>query len=145
MQQGTAGVTSFVNRFGEHHRRCALLAKRFAINDSNLADSAALSAFCRASQEMADQAKAARALTKIYLCLDEKNRDTVQPIILSRFKDILFSAENSWRRFCDSMHFIAAPTPEIQSARSDFEMLADQFKDKLQQFVIIANRLAQSK
>ena len=89
---------------------------------------------------MADQAKAARALTEIYLSLDEKHRDTVRPIILARFKDILASAEASWRRFCDSMHFIQPATLEIQSARRDFEAHADQFKQALRKFVTIADR-----
>lgn len=130
----------FVTKFANHHRRCVLLGKRFATVSPNLGDSAALSQLCRASQEMADQAKAARALTQIYLSLDEKHRDAVQAIILGRFKDILASAEASWRRFCDSMHYIRPATPEIQSARRDFEPHADQFKHALRKFVRIADR-----
>ena len=89
---------------------------------------------------MADQAKAARTLTEIYLSLDEKHRDAVRAIILGRFKDILASAEGSWRRFCDSMHFIRPATREIQSARRDFEPHADEFKHTLRKFVAIAER-----
>lgn len=89
---------------------------------------------------MADQAKAARALTEIYLSLDEKHRDAVRAVIVGRFKDILASAEGSWRRFCDSMHFIRPATPEIQSARRDFEPHAEEFKQALHEFVAIANR-----
>jgi len=89
---------------------------------------------------MADQAKAARALTEIYLSLDEKHREAVRPIILGRFKDILASAEGSWRRFCDSMRFIRPATPEIQSARRDFEPHADEFKHTLREFVMMADR-----
>jgi len=89
---------------------------------------------------MADQAKAARALTEIYLSLDEKHRDAVRAIILGRFKDILASAEASWRRFCDSMQFIRPATPEIQAARRHFEPHADEFKRTLREFVTIADR-----
>ena len=89
---------------------------------------------------MADQAKAARALTEIYLSLDEKHRDNVRAIVFGRFKDILASAEASWRRFCDSMHFIRPATVEIQAARRDFEPHADAFRHTLRRFVMIADR-----
>lgn len=92
---------------------------------------------------MADQAKAARALTEIYLSLDEKHRDAVRAIITGRFKDILTSAEGSWQRFCDSMHFIRPVTHQIQTARSDFEKHADQFKHTLQKFVTMAGEITE--
>jgi hypothetical protein len=116
MRQAPGPAAPFVSKFTDHHRRCVILGKRFAAFSLDLGDSAALSQLCRASQEMADQAKAARALTEIYLSLDEKHRDAVRAIIVGRFKDILASAEASWRRFCDSMHFIRPATREIQSA-----------------------------
>jgi len=89
---------------------------------------------------MADQAKAARALTEIYLSLDDKHRDAVRAVIVGRFKDISASAEASWRRFCDSMRFIRPTMREIQSARRDFEPHADEFKNKLREFVTIVGR-----
>src|ERR1051325_4224575 len=140
MQQTRQAAISFVSSFRNHHRRCAVLAKRFVAIDPDLRDSAALSALCRASQEMADQAKAARGLTEIYLSLDEKHRDAVRAIIVGRFKDILTSTEDSWRRFCDSMHFVHPATREIQSAQSDFEAQAEEFKARLHKFVVIAER-----
>ena len=103
MQRTEDTAASFVSTFISHHRRCTSLAKRFAVDDPGFANSAALEQLCRASREMLDQAKAARALTEIYVSLDEKHRDAVRPIIIGRFKDILKSAEASWQRFCDSI------------------------------------------
>ena len=135
MQQTEDAAASFVSIFVNHHRRCISLAKRFAIDDENVKDSAALEKLCRASQEMLDQAKAARALTEIYVSLDEKHRDAVRPIIIDRFKDILKSAEASWRRFCDSIRFIRPARSEIESARRDFEPQAYEFQDTLRRFI----------
>src|SRR5690242_15453205 len=117
MRQVLDPAASFVTKFTHHHRRCVTLGKQFAIFSPALGDSVALSHLCRASQEMTDQAKAARTLTEIYLSLDEKHRDVVRAAIIGRFKDILASAEASWRRFCDSMRLIHPAMPELESAR----------------------------
>lgn len=143
MRQPLDPAAPFFVKFTNHHRRCVMLAKQFATFNSDLADSAALSQLCRASQEMADQAKAARALTEIYLSLDDKHRDVVRGAIVGRFKDILASAEASWRRFCDSMHFIRPATREIELARHDFEPHADEFKNKLREFVMILGKTSE--
>jgi hypothetical protein len=140
MQRAQEAATSFVSEFARHHRRCLSLAKRFATDDPNLKDSAALGQLCRATQEMLEQAKAARALSEIYLRLDERHRDAVQAIIIARFEDILESAQASWRRFCDSMQFVHPDKREIESARRQFEPQADRFQDTLRKFVALADK-----
>src|SRR5215212_3486818 len=86
--QSNRSAGAFVATFTNHHRTCVALAKRLTADDPDLQDSAALSQLCRASQEMLEQAKETRALTEIYLLLDETHRDAVRPIITERFKDI---------------------------------------------------------
>jgi hypothetical protein len=140
MQRTEDAAASFVSTFINHRRRCTSLAKRFAVDDPDFVDSAALEQLCRATQEMLDQAKAARALTEIYVSLDEKHRDAVRPIIIGRFKDILKSAEASWQRFCDSIRFIRPARSEIESARRDFEPHADDFQDTLRRFIELGDK-----
>src|ERR1051325_2231732 len=86
-REGDEVAAGFVTRFTNHHRKCVSLAKKFTADDPELKDSAAISQLCRASQEMLEQAKEARALTEIYLALDEQHRDAVRSIIITRFKD----------------------------------------------------------
>ena len=131
-------AAEFVTNFAAHHRNCVTLAKRFTENDPDLKDSAALSQLCRASWEMLEQAKEARALTEIYLALDEPHRDTVRPIITSRFKDIAKSARASWKRFCDSIDIARAIKPEIATAQRDFKPHAAQFQEALARFIAIS-------
>ena len=140
MQRTEDAAASFASTFRNHHRKCVSLAKQFAIEDPSLKDSVALEKLCRASQEMLDQAKAARALTEIYVSLDEKHRDVVRPIIIGRFKDILKSAEASWKRFCDSIQFIRPARSEIESARRNFEPHADEFQDTLRRFIELGDK-----
>ena len=140
MQRAPDAATSFVSEFAKHRRRCLSLAKRFATDDANLKDSAAVGQLCRATQEMLEQAKAAHALSEIYLRLDDRHRDAVQAIIIARFEDILHSAQASWRRFCDSMQFVHSDKREIESARRQFEPQANQFQDTLRKFVALGGK-----
>ena len=128
-------AAAFVTKFTSHHRRCMSLAKRFTEDDPELQDSAALSQLCRASQEMLDQAKAARTLTEIYLALDDHHRDAVRPIITERFKDIAKLARASWLRFCDSIEVMQTTKPEIAAAQRDFQPHAEQFQNALKAFI----------
>ena len=130
-----SSAAAFVTKFTSHHRRCMSLAKRFTADDPELQDSAAISQLYRASQEMLEQAKEARALTEIYLALDETHRDAVRPIITARFKDIANLARASWRRFCDSMELVRTSKPEIAIAQREFEPHADQFQQALRAFI----------
>jgi hypothetical protein len=116
------------------------LAKRFAVDNPDIKDSVALSQLCRASQEMLEQAKGARAMTEIYLALDEKHRDAVRPIIIGRFKDISKSAHASWLRFCDSTRFAPAVKDEIESAQRDFEHHAREFHETLRAFIALGDK-----
>ena len=133
-------AAAFVTSFAGHHRNCVTLAKRFTESDPNLKNSAALSQLCRASQEMLEQAKEARALTEIYLALDEQHRDAVRPIITARFKDIAKLARASWQRFCDSIEIARATKPEIASAQRDFKPHAAQFQDALAAFIAMSEK-----
>ena len=144
---GTGGAdrhdsaAEFVTNFAAHHRKCVTLAKRFTENDPDLKDSAALSQLCRASREMLEQAKEARALTEIYLALDELHRDTVRPIITARFKDIAKSARASWQRFCDSIEIARATKPEIATAQRGFKPHAAQFQEALAAFIAMSEEM----
>ena len=140
IQKREDAAAQFVTKFIAHHHRCRTLAKRFAVGDAKLKDSAALSQLCRVSNEMLEQAKDARAMTEIYLALDDKHREAVLPIIIKRFKDILKSAEASWRRFCDTVRFAPMPTREIQSAQQDFEPHAMKFYETLELFIALGER-----
>jgi hypothetical protein len=136
-------AAQFVTKFITHHQRCKALAKRFAVDDSELKDSVALSQLCRASQEMLEQAKEARAMTEIYVALDDQHRDAVRPIIIARFQDILNSADASWRRFCDSTRFAPTASREIESAQRDFEPHASEFHETLGMFIALGNQAQQ--
>jgi hypothetical protein len=128
-------AAAFVTKFTNHHRSCVSLAKRFTADNPQLTDSAALSQLCRATQEMLEQAKEARALTEIYLALDENHRDAVRPIITERFKDIAKLARASWQRFCDSTKLVQVTKPEIVAAQREFEPNAEKFQDALRTFI----------
>ena len=128
-------AAQFVAKFRNHHQLCVALAKRFTSGNSELKDSAAISQLCRASQEMLEQAKQARALTEIYLALDETHRDAVRPLIVERFKDITKLARISWLRFCDSIQIARHTRPEIAAAQRDFEPHANEFQQALREFL----------
>jgi hypothetical protein len=140
VQKREDSAAQFVTKFVNHYRRCVALAKRFVVDNPELKDSAALSHLCRASHEMLEQAKEARAMTEIYLALDDKHRDEVRPIIIARFKDISKSAHNSWRRFCDSTRFAPSAKDEIESAQRDFEPHAREFHETLQAFIALGDK-----
>jgi hypothetical protein len=140
IQRRKDSPAQFVTKFISHFQRCKSLAKRFAVNNPELKDSAALSQLCRASQEMLEQAKEARAMTEIYLALDDKHRDAVRPIIIARFKDISKAAKASWRRFCDSTRFGPTARLEIESAQRDFEPHARQFHETLHMFIALGDQ-----
>ena len=131
-------ASAFVTKFKNHHQRCVALAKGFADENSDVKNSAAISQLCRASQEMLEQAKAAQALTEIYLALDDKHRDTVRPIITNRFKDIARLARSSWSRFCDSVALARDSNPEIAVAQREFQPHADQFQKALREFIAMS-------
>lgn len=141
IQKREHSAAQFVAQFTNHSQRCKSLAKRFAVDNPELKDSAALSQLCRASQEMLEQAKEARAMTEIYLALDDKHRDAVRPIIIARFKDISNSAQASWRRFCDSTRFAPAARREIESAQRDFEPHASEFHETLRMFIAFGDQV----
>jgi len=130
----------FVTRFTIHYRRCVSLAKRFAVDNPELKDSAAISQLCRASHEMLEQAKEARAMTEIYLALDDKHRDAVRSIIIARFKDISKSAHASWLRFCDSIQFARTAEHEIEAAQNNFEPHAREFQERLRRFIALSDK-----
>jgi hypothetical protein len=90
---------------------------------------------------MLEQAKEGRAITEIYLALDDKHRDAVRPIIIARFKDILNSADASWRRFCDSTRFAPAARREIEAAQRDFEPHAGEFHETLRMFIALGDEV----
>jgi hypothetical protein len=140
VQKREDSAALFVTKFTNHHRQCVSLAKRFAVDNPQLKDSAAISHLCRASKEMLEQAKEARAMTEIYLALDEKHRDEVRPIIIGRFKDLSKSAHASWRRFCDSTRFAPSVKDEIESAQRDFEPHAREFHETLRAFIALGDR-----
>ena len=52
VEKGTDSAALFVTKFTNHYRRCVSLAKRFAVDNPELKDSAAISQLCRASHEM---------------------------------------------------------------------------------------------
>lgn len=131
-------AAAFVTKFANHHQKCVALAKQFTNRPTHVKDSAAIAQLCRASQEMLDQAKAARALTEIYLALDDEHRDTVRPIITDRFKDIARSAKASWLRFCDSVQLARDTNPEIATAQREFQPHADQFQQALREFIAMS-------
>jgi hypothetical protein len=141
IQERDAPAALFVTKFARHYRRCASLARQFAVDNPHLQDTAAISQLCRATQEMLEQAKAAQALTEIYLALDDNHREAVLPIIIARFKDISTSAHASWRRFCDSVQFIRPAHEEIQSAQKKFEPQAFQFQETLKKFIALGDKL----
>ena len=128
-------AAKFVAKFRRHHQTCITLAKQFASDDPRLKDSAAISQLCRASQEMLEQAKGARALTEIYLALDELHRDAVRPLVVERFKDLAKLARASWLRFCDSIEIVRDTRPEIAAAQGDFQPHADEFQQALREFI----------
>ena len=140
VQKRIHSPTQFVTTFIAHHKRCKALAKQFAADNAQLRDSAALSQLCRASNEMLEQAKGARAMTEIYLALDEKHREAVRPIIIERFKDILNSADASWRRFCDSVRFAPKPRRDIESAQQEFAPHAMTFHETLRMFIALGDQ-----
>jgi hypothetical protein len=140
VQKREDSAAQFVTKFVNHYRRCVSLAKRFAVDNPDIKDSVALSQLCRASQEMLEQAKGARAMTEIYLALDEKHRDAVRPIIIGRFKDLSKSADASWRRFCDSARLAPSVKDEIESAQRDFEPHAREFHETLQAFIALGDK-----
>jgi hypothetical protein len=135
---GKASAAVFVSKFTNHHQICVKLAKRFTADSPELKDSAAISQLCRASQEMLEQAKQARALTEIYLALDELHRDTVRPIIIDRFKDIAKLARASWLRFCDSVELARMSKPEIAVAQREFQPHAEEFQDAIEAFIAMS-------
>jgi hypothetical protein len=134
----TDSAAQFVAKFRSHHKTCISLAKRFTADNPELKDSAAIAQLCRASQEMLEQAKEARALTEIYLALDEAHRDAVRRIVVERFKDIAKLARASWLRFCDSMELAAASKPEIGAAQRDFQPHAKKFQEALAAFIAMS-------
>jgi hypothetical protein len=136
--EGKDSAAAFVTKFANHYQTCVTLAKRFTDGNPELEDSAAISQLCRASQEMLDQAKEARALTEIYLALDETHRDSVRPIITQRFKDIAKLARASWRRFCDSVALIRSTKPDIAVAQREFQPHAEKFQEALHQFIAMS-------
>lgn len=131
-------AADFVAKFTSHYRTCVSLAKRFTLDDPGIKQSAAISQLCRASHEMLEQAKEARALTEIYLALNEAHRDTVRPIITERFKDISKLARTSWRRFRDSIEMARTTKPEIESAQGEFQPHADEFQEALRAFIAMS-------
>jgi hypothetical protein len=131
-------AAQFVAKFRKHFQSCVSLAKRFASDDPEVKDSAAISQLCRASQEMLEQAKEARVLTEIYLALDEPHRDAVRPMIIERFKDIAKLAHVSWLRFCDSIEMVRNTNPRIAAAQRDFEPHADEFQQALREFIAMS-------
>jgi hypothetical protein len=137
-ERNDAAAVAFVTKFASHHRSCVSLAKRFTGDNPQLKDSAALSQLCRASQEMLEQAKETRALTEIYLALDEAHRDAVRPVITERFKDIAKLARTSWRRFCDSVQLGQMTNPEIVSAQREFQPHAEKFQEALGTFIAMS-------
>jgi hypothetical protein len=137
--QADESVGHFVAKFASHYKNCVSLAKRFTINGPEIQEnSAAISHLCRASHEMLEQAKEARALTEIYLALDEPNRDVVRPIITARFKDISKSTRASWLRFCDSIKLAQTTKREIEAAQQEFEPHANEFQQALRAFVAMS-------
>jgi hypothetical protein len=132
-------AAAFITKFSSHHRSCVSLAKRFTANNPELKDSAAISQLCRASQEMLEQAKEARALTEIYLALDETHRDLVRRIITERFKDLGKLARTSWVRFCDSIQLGQLKNPEIVSAQREFQPHAQKFQEALRTFIAMSD------
>jgi hypothetical protein len=140
VQQREDAAALFVTKFTNHYRRCVSLAKQFAVDNPDPKDSAAISQLCRASQEMLEQAKEARAMTEIYLALDDKHRDAVRPIIIARFKDISKSAHASWLRFCDSIQFARTARHEIKSAQVEFEPHAREFRETLRRFIALSDK-----
>ena len=128
-------AAQFVAKFRSHYKTCVTLVERFTADDPKLKDFAAITQLCRASQNMLEQAKEARALTEIYLALDEPHRDAVRRIIVERFKDIAKLARASWLRFCDSIEIARHSNPEIAAAQSDFQPHADQFQQALREFI----------
>lgn len=139
-RKGKDSAAEFVTKFTNHHERCKALARRFAVGKPELQDSVALSQLCRASQEMLEQAKEARAMTQIYLALDDKHRDAVRPIMVARFRDVSKSAEISWNRFCDSVQFLPSDRFEIESAQRDFEPHAREFQEMLRAFISLGDQ-----
>jgi len=131
-------AAQYVAKFRSHYKVCVTLAKQFTADNPELKDSAAIAQLCRASQEMLEQAKEARALTEIYLALDDTHRDAVRPIIVARFKDIAKLARASWLRFCDSIEIAGNTKPEIAAAHRDFKPHADQFQRALREFIAMS-------
>ena len=131
-------TASFVTIFKSHHRQCASLAERFAADDSDAQSYGAISYLCRATQELLEQAKAARTLTEIYLTLDDKHREAVREIMIERFKELSNSARASWLRFCDSIQFVRTERPEVETARQEFEPHARMFAETLLKFIALA-------
>ena len=140
VQKREDSAALFVTKFTGHYRQCISLAKRFAVDNPQLKDSAAISHLCRASKEMLEQAKEARAMTEIYLALDDTHRDAVRPIIIARFKEISKSAHASWRRFCDSIQFARPAKHEIEYAQDEFEPHACEFQETLRAFISLGGR-----
>jgi hypothetical protein len=89
---------------------------------------------------MLEQAKEARAMTEIYLALDDKHRDAIRPIIVARFKEISKSARASWRRFCDSIQFARPAKHEIESAQDELEPHACEFQETLRAFIALGDK-----
>ena len=133
--QGTDSAAQFVAKFRSHFQTCVTLAKRFTSDNPELRDSAAIAQLCRASQEMLQQAKETRALTEIYLALDEAHRDAVRPIIIERFKDIAKLVRAAWLRFCDSIAIARNSNPDIAAVQRDFQPHADEFQQALREFI----------
>src|SRR5438552_19204689 len=133
--KGKDSAAQFVAKFRSHYKTCVTLTERFTADDPKLKDFAAITQLCRASQEMLEQAKEARALTEIYLALDEPHRDAVRPIITERFKDIAKLARASWLRFCDSVQLGQMTNPEIVSAQREFQPHAEKFQEALRTFI----------
>jgi hypothetical protein len=133
-------AAEFVRKFSYHHQKCVALARRFTADNPELKDSAAISQLCRATQEMLEQAKEARALTQIYLALDEPHQDRVRPIITARFKDIGKLTRASWLRFCDSIQLARAANPEIAVAQRNFQPHADEFQRAIRAFLALSAR-----
>jgi len=144
VQKGEDPARSFVTVFTKHYRRCASLAKRFAVSNPDAQDYGAISQLCRASGELLEQAKAARTLTEIYLALDEKHREAVRQIMIARFKEIANSAHASWLRFCDSIRFVRTEQHEIEAARREFEPHAEEFHEALLKFIALASHLTRT-
>jgi hypothetical protein len=129
----------FVAKFASHYKNCVSLAKRFTVDNPDLEeDSAAISHLCRASQEMLEQAKEARALTEIYLALDEQHRDAVRAIMTARFKDISKLARASLLRFRDSVKLAQTTKRAIEAAQQEFEPHANEFREALRAFIAMS-------